>query len=77
MKIKILAFGIIADIIGKTEWTMENIHHTDELKKHLEYLYPRLKSMKYAIAVNLVITSGNFELTDGAILALMPPFSGG
>ena len=77
MKIKILAFGIIADITGKSEWTIENIQHTDELKKHLENLYPRLKSMKYAIAVNLAITSGNFELTDGATVALMPPFSGG
>ncbi len=77
MKIKILAFGVIADITGKSEWTIENIHHTDELKKHLENLYPRLKNMKYAIAVNLLITSGNFEFTDGVIVALMPPFSGG
>ncbi|TSA49121.1 MAG: MoaD/ThiS family protein [Sphingobacteriales bacterium] len=77
MKIKILAFGIIADITGKSEWTMENIHHTDELKKHLENLYPRLKNRKYVIAVNLAITSGNFELTDGATVALMPSFSGG
>ena len=77
MKIKILAFGVNADITGKSEWTIENIHHTDELKKHLENLYPRLKNMKYAIAVNLLITSGNFEFTDGVIVALMPPFSGG
>ncbi|GDX51883.1 hypothetical protein LBMAG27_09300 [Bacteroidota bacterium] len=77
MKIKILAFGIIADITSKSEWTMENIQYSDELKKHLENLYPRLKSTKYAIAVNLLITSGNFELTDGATVALMPPFSGG
>ncbi len=74
---KILAFGIIADITGKSEWTIENIQHTDELKKHLENLFPRLKNMKYAIAVNLLITNGNFELTDGTTVALMPPFSGG
>lgn len=77
MKMKILAFGIIADITGKSEWTIENIQHTDELKKHLENLFPRLKNMKYAIAVNLLITNGNFELTDGTTVALMPPFSGG
>lgn len=77
MKIKILAFGIIADITGKSEWIMENIQEADELKKHLENEYPRLKNMKYAIAVNMLITSGNFEITDGATVALMPPFSGG
>lgn len=77
MEIKILAFGIIANIIGKSEYTIENIYQTDELRKYLEDLYPRLKNLKYAIAVNLVVSSENFELTNGATVALLPPFSGG
>ncbi len=77
MEIKILAFGIIANIIGKSEYTIENIYQTDELRKYLEDLYPRLKNLKYAIAVNLVVSSENFDLTNGATVALLPPFSGG
>jgi len=76
-QIKILAFGIVAEIINSTSFTIDNILDTNELKLSLEKNYPNLKDIKFSIAVNKKIIHSNTALSDGFEVALLPPFSGG
>ena len=75
--ITILAFGPVTDIIGKNSITINDVDNTDELVKQLEKIYPELKSANYALAVNKKIINESAPLEDNAVVALLPPFSGG
>lgn len=77
MEIKILAFGIIADMAKKNRWVIENAETIVQLKSILEHELPELKTMTYKISVNKKITGENITLTNGCEVALLPPFSGG
>lgn len=72
-----LAFGVVADIVGKNSFVLPAPSSTDELKEQLETAYPALKNISYAVAVNkqMITTSANLE--PDATVALLPPFSGG
>ena len=77
MEINILAFGQVADIIGKTEWKISGIKNTDELNQQLAEQFPSLLSIKYSMAVNKKIIQENTELKNEDTVAILPPFSGG
>ena len=77
MEINVLAFGQIVDITARSAWKMQEVKNTSELRKQLEEQHPALKGMKYNIAVNKTITTGETSLPDQAEVALLPPFSGG
>jgi molybdopterin synthase sulfur carrier subunit len=77
MRIKILAFGKIAEILSRTEWEMEQIASTEVLRNQLETEYPALKDLRYLMAVDKKIVAGECVLEDGVVVALLPPFSGG
>jgi molybdopterin synthase sulfur carrier subunit len=74
---KILAFGKIAELLGKTELEYDNMPNTDILLGFLQQQYPELKNMKFSLAVNKKQVTGNTEIPQGAEVALLPPFSGG
>jgi len=75
MKIKILAFGQIAEITGK-ELALEATD-TASLIAALEKNFPSLSGRKYAVAVNKKLTHVNTMLDQNDTVALMPPYSGG
>jgi sulfur-carrier protein len=75
--ITILAFGPVTDIIGKNGITINDVNNTSELVIQLEKIYPALKSANYALAVNKKIINQSESLEDNAVVALLPPFSGG
>ncbi|MBI3234432.1 MAG: MoaD/ThiS family protein [Bacteroidetes bacterium] len=77
MEIEILAFGQIADIIGKPSLIVSNISSTEQLKEALFQQYPKLKETRFSIAVNKNVVSQDSALSNGDIVALLPPFSGG
>ncbi|TVP50114.1 MAG: MoaD/ThiS family protein [Mongoliibacter sp.] len=74
---KILAFGKIVELLGKTELELDNMPNTDILLGFLQQQYPELKNMKFSLAVNKKQVTGNTEIPQGAEVALLPPFSGG
>lgn len=75
MEIKIIAFGQIAQIIGKEIY----VKATDvvSLKITLQNHFPALAEVKYAMAINKKLVKGNINLTQNDTVALMPPYSGG
>jgi sulfur-carrier protein len=76
-KINVLAFGAVADIVGKSSFVLPAPSSTDELKEQLETDFPALKSISYAVAVNKKMITASTALEPNATVALLPPFSGG
>lgn len=77
MQVTILTFGQITEITGSSKVCLQHITDTDSLQQQLQQQYPQLQQIKYAIAVDKKLISGNTALTEGSIIAVMPPFSGG
>ena len=77
MNLKILYFGITAEITGKDSETITGAEDSDSINQKLIGLYPELKNANYRLAVNLEMINGNAVLKDGDEVALLPPFAGG
>lgn len=77
MKIKILAFGVVAEITGPELEIETEITTSEQALSILEAKYPSLREVKFSIALNKSIIRQETELMDGDVIALLPPFSGG
>lgn len=77
MEIKVLAFGQVAEITGKSEWKNSGINSTNELKANLIEQFPGLLNVKFVMAVNKVIIQQDTKFQNEDTVALLPPFSGG
>lgn len=75
--IKVRAFGMIAEKIGSGQIELSEISSIEDLRTFLFGKFPDLKNMKFSIAVNKQLASGNMLIPDGSEIALLPPFSGG
>jgi molybdopterin converting factor small subunit len=76
-KLKVLFFGMAADVCGASEMQTEVVPTLFELKEILFLKFPGLASISLIWAVNHVSASGNTSLQPTDVVALMPPFSGG
>ena len=74
--IEVIPFGQITEITGDKSFKVEAAD-TDEIQRILVARFPPMAGMRYAIAVDRVVVKSNVALPDGAIVALLPPFSGG
>lgn len=77
MEIELIRFGKIAEFITINKLISDVIFDTNSLKQYLEETYPELNTMKYKLAVNKQVVQTNCKLTEGSVVAIMPPFSGG
>jgi sulfur-carrier protein len=76
-QITVLAFGPVTDIIGHNSVVMNDVITTADLIQRLEETYPALKRANYVLALNKKIITQPEKLENGAVVALLPPFSGG
>ena len=74
---KLLFFGPLADIAGKTEYDLSKIQNTDQLRKKIFEKHPELVSHTFLVAVNKKVQRENVVLNSDDEVALLPPFSGG
>lgn len=77
MEIRVIFFGILADIAKTGFRHYRNIASFNDLKHRIEDDYPEFVHHHYRIAVNDEITDEEPELKNKDSVALMPPFSGG
>ena len=77
MEIQILAFGQAQEITGKSSWSEASAYDTDNLRIQLNQNFPELTKINFALAVNKSIIHQNIVLSDGDVVAILPPFSGG
>lgn len=77
MKVKIIAFGQIEEILGNKEmdWLTDQVDISG-LKNELESSYPQLQNISYRFAVNESLVD-NINLSMDDTIALLPPFAGG
>lgn len=76
-KISVRAFGMIAEKIGSGQIQLTGISTVEELLDSLFEKFPDLKNMKFSIAINKQLVSGNAPIPADSEIALLPPFSGG
>ena len=80
MKIKILFFGIIKDLINQNSLDFELEKQTTILDFKILIInnYPKLASFNsFSVAVNEEYKGDSYILQDKDIIALIPPVSGG
>ena len=77
MNIEILAFGQVAEAIGKDRIMVENIYDSRELKKYLEKNYPAIKQVAYSMVIEHKLSNNDSSWSAPVEIALLPPFSGG
>lgn len=74
--VKVLFFGLTRDIAGRSE----KHYKAGELNSLMVQLtddFPALRSCRFRVAVNGVISNGNADLNENDTVALLPPFAGG
>lgn len=74
---KIIVFGVLTDIIGKSAFEIEAPKDSETLLQNLFSEYPFLKNYKFQIAVNSEKVEGNVLLNNNDEIAFLPPYSGG
>ena len=80
MKITVLLFGIIRDVIGENtlKLDLEKAISIGQFKQHLLKKYNDLQQYSnFSIAVNEEYVDLNYVLQANDVVALIPPVSGG
>lgn len=75
--IRVLFFGVLADVTGSGFRYYSHVSSMSELKMMIENDYPELVHYLFRISHNHIFTDENLLLSDGDVVALIPPFSGG
>jgi len=77
MKIKLLFFGSLSDVIGAAEMDYELKENTSVLEEKLLEQFPKLREYTFRFAVNQEMVDETIALSNRDIVAIMPPFAGG
>ncbi len=80
MQIRLLAFGIARDILGRQElqWEADQTVTVGQLRQQLYGKFPALNELRsLAIAVNEEYAEDNHDLRENDEVVLIPPVSGG
>ncbi|QHT66715.1 molybdopterin converting factor subunit 1 [Rhodocytophaga rosea] len=79
MKINVLLFGSLTEIIGQSSISLSADKITDvhQLHAYLLKQYPALSAKTFKYAVNQDLVDTDHTLQEGDEVALLPPFSGG
>ena len=79
MKLTVLFFGNLQDVVGDTRKVIESDSLSDvkALNEYLQSDYPLLVKQEYKIAVNQKIVEPTYNLANGDEVAFLPPFAGG
>ncbi len=80
MKVKILFFGIVRDIVGENSMELELNQEMSikNIQQILKEKYSGLTDIEnYAVAVNEEYVNGAFFIQENDVLAIIPPVSGG
>jgi len=77
MALEVQFFGQLTDKIGKSTVQLNHATNLIQLKEILFKEFPLLKESKFVIAINNKMATDTSEIPEHAVIALMPPFSGG
>jgi molybdopterin converting factor small subunit len=77
MEIKVLFFGVLAEVSGTSIKHYENVKSLADLKLRIRDDFPEITHYSFRYSVNNTITDEEPVLKSGDEIALLPPFAGG
>jgi molybdopterin converting factor small subunit len=77
MEVKVLFFGVLAEVTGTSLKTYREVKSLGDLRLRIQDDFPEIVHYSYRISVNNEITDKDPVLNEGDEIALMPPFAGG
>jgi molybdopterin synthase sulfur carrier subunit len=77
MEVKVLFFGVLAEVSGTYFKHYRDVKSINELKLRVLDDFPEIVHYNFLISLNSLITDNDLSLKSGDEIALMPPFSGG
>lgn len=76
-KMKILYFGVLSEIAGKSEENLDFSGPISKLQLKLSEMYPEIQKHRFQISLNQQIVDNSQIVNQGDEVALLPPFTGG
>jgi molybdopterin converting factor small subunit len=77
MKVKVLFFGVLAEVTGTDSKIYNDVNSVSHLRAKIFDDFPEIVHYSYRVSVNNEIIDNDPILKDGDEVAFMPPFSGG
>ncbi len=77
MIIKVLFFGVLAEVTKTSFKHYSEVKSISDLKTKIEDEFPEIVHYDFRISVNNELIDNDPELKDGYEVAFMPPFAGG
>ncbi len=77
MKVKVLFFGVLAEVSGTIIKHYNDVKSLGDLKLRIQDDFPEIVHYKFRISVNSEITDEDILLKADDEIALMPTFAGG
>jgi sulfur-carrier protein len=77
MEVKVLFFGVLAEVTGTSCKHYFDTVTTSDLKLRIADDFPEIVHYNYRVALNSQITEGEQSLNSGDEVAFLPPFAGG
>jgi molybdopterin converting factor small subunit len=77
MEVKVLFFGVLAEVTGAALKHYSDVGLMSDLKHRISDDYPEIVHYNFRIALNSQIIEGEQQLKDGDEIAYLPPFAGG
>lgn len=76
-RIRLKAFGMLAEKIGAISLEIENPGSSEALRRLLLEQFPALQSLTFRMAIDRKLIQAETDISAGQEIALLPPFSGG
>lgn len=77
MEIKVLFFGVLAEVTGTAFRNYSGVKNTSDLQHRIADDYPEIVHYNFRIAVNSQIINDEIDLYENDEVAYLPPFAGG
>lgn len=77
MEVKVLFFGVLAEVTGTNCKYYTGVKSFSDLKGRIEDEFPEIVHYSFRLSVNSEMIDVDPVLNNGDEVALMPPFAGG
>jgi len=78
MKVRLIKYGILKNILPDAEWNTDRSKATvRDIIEELCAAYPDLSKYKFVTAINDSVVDDRQTVSNGDLLFLIPPFAGG
>jgi molybdopterin synthase sulfur carrier subunit len=77
MKVKVLFFGVLAEVTQTGLKCYEDVKTIEHLKQRSADDFPEIVHYNFRISLNNELINDNSALSDGDEVAFLPPFAGG